>query len=219
MNATRIFQSLILCGLAVLTVSTARAQGLMNPQAGISTQAEKGGAVDLLDAQKKTIVGAWATKVTPPPDSGEASFPGCFTFSADGNLIATQAGGAFPALGNPQLGLWEKTGSRQFTFTYFLQEFDDHFQLVDTAEVHALITLGPNGDHFTGSLDFSVFDLDGNLLFSGCCATIEGKHLELKAPNLNDYRPDSGGRPALNNDSQRGNHEWGWGGKRVKTQE
>lgn len=217
MNATRIFQSLILCGLAVLMVSPARAQYLTNPQAGMSTQAENGGTVDLLDAQKKTIVGAWATRVTPPADSGEPSFPGCFTFTSDGNLIATQAGGAFPALGNPQLGLWEKTGSRQFTFTYFLQEFDDHLQLVDTAEVHALITLGPNGDQFTGSLDFSVFDLDGNLLFSGCCATIEGKRLELKAPNLNDYRPDSAGRPALND--QRGNREWGWGGKRIKAQE
>lgn len=214
MNAKRIFQSLILCGLAVLMVSPARAQGLMNPQAEMTAHAATGGTVDILDAQKKTIAGAWATKVTPPPDSGEASFPGCYTFASDGNLIATQAGGAFPALGNPQLGLWEKSGARQFTFTYFLQEFDDHFQLVDTAEVHALITLGPNGDQFTGSLDFSVFDLDGNLLFNGCCATIEGKRLELKAPNLNGYRPDSAVRRALNNDSQMGNREWGWGSKR-----
>lgn len=214
MNAKRIFQSLIVCSLVVLTVSPARAQDLTVT----SSQAAKGRTADLLEAQKKTIGGTWATKVTPPPDSGEAAFPGCYTFTSDGNLIATQAGGAVPALGNPQLGLWEKTGSRQFTFTYFLQEFDDHFQLVDSVEVHALVTLGPNGDQFTGSLDFSVFDLDGTLLFSGCCATIEGKRLELKAPILISNSADSAGQPVPSNETSPGNREWGWAKKRTKVQ-
>src|SRR5256886_15683184 len=75
------------------------------------------------------LTGTWLTKTTPPPD-GPPAFQGIFTFAGEGSLIATQSVGEFPALGNPQLGLWAKNpgNKRQFTLTYYGQDFDDHFQ-------------------------------------------------------------------------------------------
>src|SRR5437870_5494705 len=74
-----------------------------------------------LPSRNNDLTGAWLTNVTPPPVAGPP-FQGIFTFTSDGTMIATQAGGPMPALGNPQLGLWARTGIRQFTLTYYGQD-------------------------------------------------------------------------------------------------
>ena len=214
MNAKRICQSLILCALLALTVSPAPAQDAANTLSATN----RGGAVDLLGKKSQELVGTWATRITPPPTSGVPAFPGFFTFTADGNMIASQSGGEFPALGNPQLGLWEHAGGLQFTITYFLQDFDDSFQQVGSEEEHAMITLNSAGDRFTGIIDINVFDLDGQLLFSDCCATFEGKRLSAKPPHLNsnDFEPQAQRASPVQNEAA-GNRQWGWGRKRAQT--
>jgi hypothetical protein len=220
MNAQRIFQSLILCALLALTISPALAQDPSNAQ-DQQAQASQGGLHDVLERLKKALVGTWATKITPPAASGVPAFPGFFTFTSDGNLIATQAGGEFPALGNPQLGLWTHNGGRQFTITYFLQDFDEKFQQTGSEEEHATITLNDAGDQFTGIVDINVFDLDGKLLFSACCAAFEGKRLSVKPPRPNSNNLESEAQlasPTQNEAAALGNPEWGWGRKRARTQ-
>jgi len=216
MNAKRIFNSLILCTLLALTVSFARAQDPPNAQ----SQASQEGLPDLLERQRKALVGTWATRLTPPPESGVPAFPGFFTFTSDGNLIATQSGGPFPALGNPQIGLWEHSGGRQFTITYFLQDFDEHLQQTGDEEGHAIITLNEAGDRFTGIIDGNFFDLDGHLLFSACCAKFEGKRLSVKPPHAGNNLGSEAERsaPIQNETAAPGNREWGWARKRAKTQ-
>ena len=218
MNTKRICQSLALCALLALPLSYALAQDLSNNQA----PAGQGGILDVLDQQKKALVGTWVTKITPPAESGVPAFPGFFTFNSDGNLIATQSGGEFPALGNPQIGLWTHAGGRQFTITYFLQDFDDHFQQVASEEEHATITLNGNGDQFTGVVDINVYDLDGHLLFSDCCATFEGKRLSAKPPHLSASNPESDAQfaaPTQNDAVAPLNPVWGWGRKRNRLQQ
>ena len=217
MNAKRICQSLTICALLALTAGPAPAQDPANPP----TEPKSGGAVDLLGKKGQTLVGTWATRITPPPASGVPAFPGFFTFTADGNLIATQSGGELPALGNPQIGLWAHAGGPQFTLTYFLQDFDDHFQQVASEEEHATITLNSAGDQFTGMVDINVFDLDGHLLFSDCCASFEGKRLSAKPPQLNgsNLEPQAqGASPIQNETAAPGNRERGWGRKHARTE-
>jgi hypothetical protein len=166
---------LIACALLSLAVIPALGQDPKEPLAATSRELS-------VRPKKTLLVGSWATKITPPAASGVPAFPGFFTFDSDGNLVATQSGGEFPALGNPQIGLWEYGGGTQFTITYFVQDFDDHFQQVGSEEEHATVTVDGSGDHFTGIVDINVFDLDGNLLFSDCCATFEGRRLNVRAP-------------------------------------
>jgi len=175
MNAKRILRSLAtLLPLLALAGTAVRAQDPANFQTD---------PLDRLRSEARNdLVGAWATKITPPAASGVPAFPGFFTFTSDGTLVATQSGGALPALGNPQLGLWQKDGARQFTITYFLQDFDSDFQQIGSEELHAAVSLNAAGDRFSGIVDVNVYDLDGTLLFSDCCATFEGKRLAVKAP-------------------------------------
>ena len=147
------------------------------------------------------LTGTWLTKTTPPPD-GPPVFQGIFTFAGDGSLIATQSGGEFPALGNPQLGLWSKNpgNKRQFTLTYYGQDFDDHFQLTDSYRVRGTVNLNASGMSFTGVLDITVYDLDGNEVFSDCCAAFEGSRGGLGSHNAHaaEYKPTSKGYVYLN---------------------
>src|SRR5262245_12650075 len=151
--------------------------------AGVAARAQDTNRFDRQSKDAKNdLVGTWASMMTPPAYSGVPAFPGFFTFTADGNLIATQSGGALPALGNPQLGLWESNGGRQFTITYFLQDFDSNFLQIGSEEEHASVTLNAAGDKFSGIIDANVYDLQGNVLFSACCAAFEGKRLAVKPP-------------------------------------
>ncbi len=160
------------------------------------------------------LTGTWLTKTTPPPD-GPPGFQGIFTFAADGSLIATQAGGEFPALGNPQLGLWSKNpgNKRQFTLTYYGQDFDDHFQLTDSYRVRGTVNLNASGTSFTGVLDITVYDLDGNEVFSDCCATFDGSRAGLGSPHASagEYLPASKGNIQLNRSQ-------GWSRRSIKGQ-
>jgi hypothetical protein len=130
------------------------------------------------------LAGTWLTKITPPPE-GPPAFAGIFSFASGGSLVATQAGGEFPALGNPQLGLWSRAagGKGQFTITYYGQDFDDQFQLTDTYRVRGTVKLDSAGNSFSGQVDITVYDLDGNEVFSDCCAMIEGTRGALSAPD------------------------------------
>lgn len=153
-------------------------------------------------AENDELAGTWLTRTTPPPE-GPPPFQGIFNFAGDGSLIATQAGGEFPALGNPQLGTWSKSpgNKRQFTLTYYGQDFDDHFQLTDSYRVRGTVKLNASGTSFTGILDITVYDLDGNEVFSDCCATFEGSRVGLESPGANipeNYVPNPGGHIQLN---------------------
>jgi len=160
------------------------------------------------------LTGTWLTKTTPPPD-GPPQFQGIFTFAGDGSLIATQSGGEFPALGNPQLGLWTKnTGNkRQFTLTYYGQDFDDHLQFTDYYRVRGTVNLDASGASFTGTLDITVYDPDGNELFSDCCAAFEGNRAGIGSPhaNANEYIPNSKSYLQLNRSQ-------GWSRRSIKAQ-
>ena len=215
MNAKRIFQSLLLCTLLATSLARAQEPPTAQPQT-------VGGFGDVLERQRKALVGTWATKLTPPPESGVPAFPGFFTFTSDGNLIATQSGGPVPALGNPQIGLWAHNGGRQFTITYFVQDFDEHsFQQVASEEARATITLNDAGDRFTGIIGGDIFDLDGHLIVHLCCATFEGQRLAVKPLQLSGNNPEPEAQPAspTQNDALTpGQREWGWARKRAKTQ-
>ena len=174
---------LFMIAIALLTATQIFAQGRGDTKSEILQQPL---------AKNSDLTGVWITKATPPPEAG-SPFPGIFTFTSDGVLTAAQAGGGFPALGNPQLGLWGQAGARQFVITYYGQDFDDKFQLTDTYRCRGTISVNKAGDKFTGLIDITVYDLDENEVFHDCCADIEGKRgaLELPVSNTTEDKPSA----------------------------
>lgn len=167
---------LLIGAIALATVTLSPA---MKPHAF----AQDGPKDTQLSANTNDLTGTWLTQITPPPEA-LPPFQGIFNFGADGTLVATQSGGEFPALGNPQLGSWSKdpSGKRQFTLTYYGQDFDQQFQLTDYYRVRGTVKLSSSGTSFTGSVDITVYDLDGNELFTDCCAAFEGTRGTLSSP-------------------------------------
>lgn len=128
----------------------------------------------------QTLTGTWVSTVTPPPDAGVPPFKLIFTFTEDGNLIATGTGGQSPALGNPCQGVWAKTNKGEIRLTYLCLDFDSSLQPTGMDKIRGSLSLDDTQNQLTGRLDLTNFDLDGNETFSACCATVEGKRLQLE---------------------------------------
>jgi len=134
------------------------------------------------DTNKKDqdLTGGWTTRATPPPESGVPSFKLLFTFTADGNLLATGTGGDFPALGNPCHGLWTKTGDHTFAVTYLCFDFDSTLQFGGTDKIRGTLNIDKKTGQLTGQLDLTHYDPNDNLIFTACCASLQGSRLQVE---------------------------------------
>jgi hypothetical protein len=130
--------------------------------------------------KKDDLTGGWTITVTPPPESGAPSFRLLFTFTADGNLLATGTGGDYPALGNPCHGVWTKTGDRTFAVTYLCLDFDSTLQFTGTDKIRGALKIDKKTGELTGQLDLTHYDPNDNLIFSACCAALQGSRLQVE---------------------------------------
>ncbi len=126
------------------------------------------------------LTGGWTTTATPPPESGAPSFKLLFTFTADGNLLATGTGGDFPALGNPCHGVWTKTGEHTFAVTYLCLDFDSTLQFTGVDKIRGALKINKKTGQLTGQLDLTHYDPNDNLIFSACCAALQGSRLQVE---------------------------------------
>ena len=129
---------------------------------------------------EKGLVGTWVTTVAPPPEAEVPPFKLIFSFLADHNLIATGAGGEFPALGNPCLGTWAKSGETEYTITYVCLDFDAKLQLTGMDKLTGRVTPDDSGS-LNGSIALTNFDADGQEVFTACCANVGGERLEVES--------------------------------------
>ena len=134
------------------------------------------------DTNKKDedLTGVWTTTATPPPESGVPSFKLLYTFTADGNLLATGTSGDLPALGNPCHGLWTKTGDHTFAVTYLCLDFDSTLQFTGTDKIRGALKIDKKTGQLTGQLDLTHYDPNDNLIFSACCAALQGSRLKVE---------------------------------------
>jgi len=135
---------------------------------------------DVKQEKSQDLTGAWKTTVTPPAESGVPPFKLLFTFTEDGNLLATGTGGDFPALGNPCHGVWARTGDRTFALTYLCFDSDASLQFTGTDKIRGTVTINRTTGQLSGRLDLTHFDTSDNLIFSSCCATVKGTRLQIE---------------------------------------
>jgi hypothetical protein len=135
------------------------------------------------NAGDKTIAGVWRTLVTPRNcQTGEpvaASFPGLFTFHAQGTMSEYGIGpGSSPALRGPGHGVWQREqGWHDYSFAFTYYRYNTGGVLVGSQKVTAALELGGGGDEFTTTSGIEVFDASGNLIVTAC-ATAAGRRFE-----------------------------------------
>ena len=166
--------------LLFITIGGALLAGIAFAQARLEVRSEKG----------PRLTGGWTTTATPPPESGAPSFKLLFTFTGDGNLLATGTGGDSPALGNPCHGVWTKTRGSSiggqdreasvFAVTYVCLDFDSTLQFTGSDKIRGTVTINPNTGQLSGQLDLTHFDSSDNLIFSACCASLQGSRIQVE---------------------------------------
>jgi hypothetical protein len=117
------------------------------------------------------IEGVWTSDVTITDCSSGtilATFHGLGMFIHGGSL--SQTNNMSPALASPSAGHWEFLGGRSYSASFQFFRFDTTGTWTGTQKVSRDITLDSSGDTFTSVISFTTYDVNGNVIASGCGA-------------------------------------------------
>ena len=169
----RQFSSAALAALLSLTLTQAR-MGAQEPQVAQGTGFAQESA-DALQSEElrrfaanaRKIEGVWEAQVTRRVCGlGDpiATFRGMTNFIQGGSVIGTNSNPNPPTT----YGRWQYRGKRRYIAVerFFLYSPDGSFAGVQ--RITRDITLSADGNHFTGENTVEVFDVDGNLIRTGC---------------------------------------------------
>jgi hypothetical protein len=111
----------------------------------------------------KTVVGAWLVDVTPVI---QPAFVSLTTFTEDGGVIETNSLAIGSPPETPGHGRWHRTGSRDFTMTFWNILGDGSGGFAGTAKIKAAVRVHTNGDAWQGTFEVDVYDPTGTEVFS-----------------------------------------------------
>jgi hypothetical protein len=114
------------------------------------------------------IEGVWNSNVTTTDCNGTvlANFQGLGMFIRGGAL--TQTNNMNPALASPSAGHWEARGLHHYTAEFEFFRFDTTGAWTGTQMVSRRITLDAGGNSFTSVIEFTAYDVNGNVIATGC---------------------------------------------------
>ena len=96
--------------------------------------------------------------------------------------------GALTALGQPISlatpghGSWKRTGERTFLLTYLTLNHDTNGTFQGTSKIRQVATLNQTGTAYSGSGNFDVYDVHGNVILSGTF-TIRATRIRVETPS------------------------------------
>lgn len=155
----------VLIGLAALnSPATAFAQG--------STQS---------NAKSQTPEGSWLYTVTiPSPPNAPIVFLGTETYSAGGGYVEADQLSFTPGyLATAGHGAWKSTVGSKFLLTYLNLTYDASGNPTGSGKVRQTATV--SGNSYSGSGDFTYYDVNGNVVASGRF-TITATRILVQAP-------------------------------------
>jgi len=131
-------------------------------------------------------VGSWLYTVTIPVDEDPAHnivFQGLETYMMDGGYIETDQLSFSPILGlsTPSHGAWTSTGGSNFLMTYLNFIFDNSGTAQGKTLVRQTATIGADKKSYTGSGDFTYFDVNGGVVLAGTFK-VTATRIEVQAP-------------------------------------
>ena len=112
------------------------------------------------------IEGTWLSKVTSPnpPPGVPPVFLSMVTYTGTGQAMEANNTSQDRSVG---LGEWARTGHRKFvrTITFFV--FGPSHVFASFTQVTSTIELAPDGETYTATNEFKIYDTNGGLLFTG----------------------------------------------------
>ncbi len=164
-------------------ISRARLVGLMARGGAVLAGAALAAGQTAVPADAKDgqqLEGSWQVTVTllPPPPGLPPTFQGLRTFTAEGEVLASDNLPEIHSLGH---GEWVRTGNRQFiqTFTFF--RFVPPHQFIGTRRVTAKLVLEPSLEEFRANTVVEDFDVDGNRVGAPRRSAEFGRRLQVVA--------------------------------------
>ena len=117
------------------------------------------------------IVGFWHVKFVVGSGAGAVTIDAGYSqWHSDGTEIMN-SGGRAPVTSSFCLGVWKPVGARTYALNHFAASWDPtprqdapNGVLLGPARIQELVTLDPDGDHFSGTFIIDQFDEHGNVL-------------------------------------------------------
>ena len=128
--------------------------------------------------------GSWLYTVTVKSSSGPPSTVlGLETYAAGGGYVETdQFSFMHASLATPGHGSWKSTGERTFLLTYLTLSYDTQGTPQGTSKIRQVATLNQAGTTYSGSGNFDVYDVHGNVILSGTF-TIKATRIRVETPS------------------------------------
>jgi hypothetical protein len=116
-----------------------------------------------------SLEGAWDSQVTSTDCNGHILMAfRAFEAYHQGGTLTTTGNANSPALSSPGIGTWQRTGMRTFSAPLQFFTFNPDGSFAGIVKIAGQIHLSADGNSYTGTNTFAVYDPDGNLVFSGC---------------------------------------------------
>ena len=106
-----------------------------------------------------SIVGLWNITFT---SGGQVVDVAYDVWHSDGTEILNDY--TNPIEGNVCLGVWEQTGPRSYKLKHPSWSFDNTGTLQGTVMIREKVTVSPDGNSFTGSYTYDVYDISGKFV-------------------------------------------------------
>ena len=123
-------------------------------------------------ASGPTLVGAWEVTASRTRGVGK----NLLTFSSDGTFF--RSGDTHPVLSGAH-GAWKRVGPNVYEASYVAFSFDAAGKWTGVNRNNLQLTLGADGNEFTGTVKASIRDLDDNVLRTGS-VTLSGKRIQVQ---------------------------------------
>lgn len=128
------------------------------------------------------LVGSWLVKVTATSGPPPTSFQALYTFIPGGGVVETdETDFTTQSLASPAHGAWKSIGKGRFASRILNFFFDAKGNPAGTVEVRETETLSKNGKIYTGSGEFTAFNLQGKKTDSGTFTT-QATRITVKLP-------------------------------------
>jgi hypothetical protein len=123
-------------------------------------------------ASSPTLVGAWEVTASRAKGVGK----NLLTFSSDGTFF--RSGDTHPVVSGGH-GAWKLVGTNQYNASYVSFSFDQSGKWVGINRNNLQLTLGPDGNEFTGAVKSSNRDLQDNVISTGS-SPLAGQRIQVQ---------------------------------------
>ena len=123
----------------------------------LNAQLQSQGSQSAALASPATIVGLWNLTFSSGGQVVDVAFD---AWHSDGTEILNDY--TNPIQGNVCLGVWEQTGPRSYKLKHPSWSFDGNGNLLGTVIIGEKVTVSPDGNNFSGSYTYDVYDVAGN---------------------------------------------------------